>query len=201
MTEEKKVEQQEEAAAAEANLINEQATNEQVDKTEEIPEAEQQTDEEIDDPAELKRLLAEKTAEAENNFNRALRLQADYENLRRRTRQEREELLKFGAEQLITALLPVLDNFERALASAGNGGEKFVSGVEMISRQLNEVLQNEGLTPIPAVGEQFDPNIHEAVMQVEDTGEPENTVVEELRKGYYLKGKVIRPAMVKVAKS
>ncbi|MEG6520765.1 nucleotide exchange factor GrpE [Desulfotomaculum sp. 1211_IL3151] len=153
------------------------------------------------DPEELKKLLLEKTEEAEQSYNRALRLQADYENLRRRTRQEREELIKFGSEQLITGLLPVLDNFERAMASAGDGGEGFVSGVEMIFRQLNEVLAGEGLAAIPAQGEQFDPNIHEAMLQAEDTGEPENTVVEELRKGYYLKGKVIRPSMVKVAKS
>lgn len=154
-----------------------------------------------DDPAELKRLLAEKTSEIENYYNRVLRLQADYENLRRRSRQEREDLLKYGSEQLIKAMLSVLDNFKRALDSTGDGGEKFVSGVEMIHRQLNDVLGNEGVTPIPTVGELFDPNLHEAVMQVEDTGQPENTVVEELRMGYFLKGKVIRPAMVKVAKS
>lgn len=153
------------------------------------------------DPEELKKLLLEKTEEAEQNYNRTLRLQADYENLRRRTRQEREELIKFGSEQLINGLLPVLDNFERAMASAGDGGERFISGVEMIFRQLNEVLAGEGLAAIPAQGEQFDPNIHEAMLQVEDTGQPENTVVEELRKGYYLRGKVIRPSMVKVAKS
>lgn len=154
-----------------------------------------------DDPEELKRLLTEKTAEAENNLSRAIRLQADYENLRRRSRQEREDLLKFGSEQLIKNLLPVLDNFDRALASAGNGGEQFISGVEMIKRQLGEVLTNEGLEAIPATGETFDPNLHEAVMQVEDTGEAENTVVEELRKGYYFNGKVIRASMVKVARS
>lgn len=154
-----------------------------------------------DNPEELKKLVREKITEAENNHNRALRLQADYENLRRRTRQEREDLLKFGSEQLIMNLLPVLDNFERALASAGDGGEKFISGVQMIHRQLNEVIQAEGLSAIPAKGEPFDPNLHEAVMQMEDTGEPENTIVEELRRGYYLKGKVIRPSMVKVAKN
>lgn len=154
-----------------------------------------------DDPEELKKLLQEKTAEAENNLSRAIRLQADYENLRRRSRQEREDLLKFGSEQLIKNLLLVLDNFDRALASAGDGGEKFINGVQMIHRQLNDVLNSEGLAPIGAVGEQFDPNLHEAVMQVEDTGESENSIVEELRKGYYLKGKVIRPSMVKVAKS
>ncbi|CCO07886.1 nucleotide exchange factor GrpE [Desulforamulus hydrothermalis] len=154
-----------------------------------------------DDPEELKKLLREKTSEAADNYNRALRLQADYENLRRRSRQEKEDLLKFGAEHLIKNLLPVLDNFERALASAGDGGEKFISGVQMIHRQLYEVLTAEGLAPIPAQGEPFDPNLHEAVMQVTDADQPENTVVEELRKGYYLKGKVIRPAMVKVAVS
>ncbi|ABO51007.1 GrpE protein [Desulforamulus reducens MI-1] len=154
-----------------------------------------------DDPEELKKMLQVKTEESEQNYNRALRLQADYENLRRRTRQEREDLIKFGSEQLIQGLLPVMDNFERALANAGDGGEKFISGVEMIYRQLNEVLSREGLEPIPAQGEQFDPNVHDAVMQVQDSDEPENTVVEELRKGYYLKGKVIRPSMVKVASS
>jgi len=176
----------------------------EVNDAAEIQEVQEDNSEPVidtDDPAELKRLLEEKTAEAENHYNRAIRLQADYENLRRRSRQEREELLKFGSEQLIKALLPVMDNFDRAMASAGDGGEKFVTGVQMIHRQLSEVLSNEGLAPIPALGEQFDPNLHEAVMQVEDTGEPENTVVEELRRGYYLKGKVIRPSMVKVARS
>ena len=156
---------------------------------------------ETDDPVELKRRLADKSAESEEYYNRMVRLQADYDNLRRRSRLEREELLKYGSEQLIKAILPVLDNFERALASAGDGGEKFVSGVEMIHRQLKDVLNNEGVSPIPAVEEPFDPNLHDAVMQVEYSGKEENTIVEELRKGYFFKGKVIRPSMVKVAKS
>ena len=156
---------------------------------------------ETDDPVELKKLLADKSAESEEHYNRMIRLQADYDNLRRRSRLEREELLKYGSEQLIKAILPVLDNFERALASAGDGGEKFISGVEMIHRQLKEALHNEGVSSIPAVEEPFDPNLHDAVMQVEDSGKAENTIVEELRKGYFFKGKVIRPAMVKVAKS
>lgn len=192
MTEEKMNQGQEDAQGEVIEEQNKKQFSETV-TNEEAPET--------NDPEELKRLLEEKTVEAENNHNRALRLQADYENLRRRSRQERDDLLKYGSEHLLNALLPVIDNFERALASAGDGGEKFVSGVEMIHRQLTEVLSGEGLTPIPATGEQFDPNVHEAVMQVEDTGQPENTVVEELRRGYYLKGKVLRPAMVKVAQS
>lgn len=188
---EEQMKQDQEETPKETMEQNDSTEAEQVETQAGLPE----------DPEELKRLLMEKTAEAENNLSRAIRLQADYENLRRRSRQEREELLKFGSEQLIKNLLPVLDNFERALASAGDGGEKFISGVEMIKRQLDEVLTNEGLAAIPATGEAFDPNLHEAIMQVEDTGETENTVVEELRKGYYLKGKVIRASMVKVARS
>ena len=187
------------------DIVTEEQIKENQEETPEVTEANTEVEEREtsatlpDDPEELKRLLEEKTVEAENNLNRSPRLQADYENLRRRSRQEREDLLKYGSEQLIKNLLPVLDNFERALASAGDGGEKFISGVEMINRQLNEVLGGEGLAPIPAKGEPFDPNFHEAVMQVTDTGEPENTVVEELRKGYTYKGKLLRASMVKVA--
>lgn len=137
---------------------------------------------------------------AEEYFNRLIRLQADFENFRRRTRQEKEDLWKYAAEQLVMALLPVLDNFERAIKSEVKSVEDFKAGVEMIYRQLQDVLGAEGLSPIPAVGEQFDPSRHEAVMQEETAKHPENTVLAELRQGYYLKDKVIRPALVKVAK-
>ncbi len=149
---------------------------------------------------ELQQKLAEKTKEAEDYYNRLLRTQADFDNYRRRTRQEREELIKFASEDLITELLPVLDNFDRALAAAESTDNEFVSGVQMIYRQLKEILAKEGLAEIPAVGEEFDPNKHEAVMQVESDEHEENIIVEELRKGYALKDKVIRPSMVKVAK-
>lgn len=148
----------------------------------------------------LNRQLDEKTREAEELVNRLARLQADYENFRRRTKNEKTEYLKYAGEQLITALLPVLDNFELALAAKAEPGENFINGVKMIYRQLQEVLQKEGLTALPAVGEQFDPTKHEAVMQVDNADQPENTVLEELRRGYALHGKIIRAAMVKVAK-
>lgn len=156
---------------------------------------------EENDPAVLRQLLAEQTTRAEDYYNRLARLQADFENFRRRTRQEMENFYKYASEQLICALLPVLDNFERALAAEGDSIESFKSGVEMIHRQLMDVLTAEGLAPIPAVGEQFDPARHEAVLQAESEEYPENTVIEELRRGYCLKDKVIRPAMVKVSKS
>lgn len=149
----------------------------------------------------LRSQLEEQKARADDYYNRLARVQADYENFRRRTRQEKEEFYKYASEQLIVALLPVLDNFGRALAAKGQSIENFKSGVEMIYRQLQDVLQAEGLASVPAVGEQFDPVKHEAVMQAESDEHPDNTVIEEFQRGYYLKEKVIRPAMVKVAKS
>jgi len=149
----------------------------------------------------LRSQLEEQKARADDYYNRLARVQADYENYRRRTRQEKEEFYKYASEQLIVALLPVLDNFGRALAAEGQSIENFKSGVEMIYRQLQDVLHAEGLAPVPAVGEQFDPVKHEAVLQAESDEHPDNTVIEELQRGYYLKEKVIRPAMVKVAKS
>lgn len=156
---------------------------------------------EPDDPAQLRKALAEQTARAEEYFERLARLQADYENFRRRTRQEKEEFYKYAAEKLVSALLPVLDNFERALAAEGDSIDSLKSGVQMIFRQFQEALAAEGLKPVPAVGEQFDPQKHEAALRDESGEHPDNTVLEELRRGYYLKDKVIRPAMVKVAKS
>ncbi|TEB07229.1 heat shock protein GrpE [Pelotomaculum schinkii] len=151
------------------------------------------------DPAELQRLLAEQTTRAQDYYDRLLRLQADFENFRRRTRQEKDDYYKYASEQLVVALLPVLDNFGLALAAEGDSIEGFKAGVEMIYKQLLDVLATEGVTPIQAVGEPFDPTRHEAVAQ-DDSGEhPANTVVEEFRRGYSLREKVIRPSMVKVA--
>jgi molecular chaperone GrpE len=137
---------------------------------------------------------------AEEYYNRLIRLQADFENFRRRARQEKENLWKYAAEHLVVALLPVLDNFERALEAGGESVEDFKAGIEMIYRQFQDVLRAEGLSPIPAVGEQFDPARHEAVIQEESADYPENTVLAELRRGYCLKDKVIRPVLVKIAK-
>ena len=145
--------------------------------------------------------LAEEKARADDYFNRLARLQADFENFKRRTRQEREDFTKYASEQMVTALLPVLDNFERALVSSGSSVEDLKNGVEMIFRQLKEVLTAEGLAPISAAGETFDPKKHEAVMHQESCEHPDNIVLEELIRGYCLKDKVIRPAMVKVVRN
>ncbi|QGP92503.1 Protein GrpE [Neomoorella glycerini] len=152
----------------------------------------------------LTRLQAELAAKEEalaGLQQRYLRLQADFDNYRKRTRREQEELTRLANARLIESLLPVLDNLERALAAAP-GAEKqaLETGVEMTLRHLKEILSQEGLMPVAALGQPFDPEVHEAVAR-EETPEPDkiNLVVEEFRRGYTLYGKLIRPAMVKVA--
>jgi molecular chaperone GrpE len=141
--------------------------------------------------------LEQKLEEANNRF---LRTQADLDNYRRRSKQEREVAEKYRSQSLIEDLLPVLDNFQRALAvDADNDGAKsIVTGMEMVYRQLLEAMKKEGLEELEAEGKEFDPHYHQAVMQVEDDNFESNFVVEELQKGYRLKDRVIRPAMVKV---
>ncbi|KMK75940.1 protein GrpE [Alkalihalobacillus pseudalcaliphilus] len=131
---------------------------------------------------------------------RILRVQADYDNFRRRSREEKESAAKYRSQNVIEGLLPVLDNFERALLVEPENEEakSLLTGMEMVYRQLQEALKNEGIEVIPTVGENFDPHRHQAVMQVEEEGYESNQIVAELQKGYLLKDKVIRPSMVKV---
>ena len=143
---------------------------------------------------------AEKRAEEEHDS--FLRTLADFNNYRRRTREELEQARKFGTEDFIIRLLPILDNFERAIKSAEETKDfdSLHGGVILILRQLRDLLAREGVEPIEAVGEQFDPMKHEGVMRVDTTDYPDNTVVEELHTGYTMSGKVIRPSAVKVAR-
>jgi len=175
---------------------NEQNADNGTGEIGEIPEH----DESLLTPIEEQRRLDEKHARAEEYFGQLLRLQADFENYRRRTQREKEELWKYASEQLIVSLLPVLDNLERALAARDDDPARVVEGVELIYRQLQDVLTREGLSYISAVGEEFDPVRHEAMMQQDTDEYPDNTVLEELQKGYVLKDKVIRPTMVMVAR-
>lgn len=141
--------------------------------------------------------LETKLGEAEN---RMYRIQADFDNHRRRVQLDKEAAHKYRAQSLVTDVLPVLDNFERALQAEGSDEStaSFLQGMEMVYRQLVEALTKEGLEVIEAVGTTFDPNFHQAIMQVEDESFESNVVVEELQKGYKLKDRVIRPSMVKV---
>lgn len=146
-------------------------------------------------------LQLEKVLAAKDDLEqRYLRLQADFDNHRRRTRKEQQEFAQYAAKGLITQLLPVLDNYQRALDTRDQTDDTFSVGIEMIYKQLISVLEQEGLAEIEAEQQQFDPQYHEAVMQVTTDEYPDNTVIEVLQRGYKLKDKVIRPAMVKVAK-
>ena len=159
----------------------------------ESPETEPQTGEEKQDSLKTAELRQEK----EEQLQAYLRLRADFENYKRRTRQEMLQATDCGKEELLLELLPVLDNLELALGTTGEP-EKWRSGVEMIFRQFLEILAQAGLKPILAVGKAFDPNLHEALLR-EPSAEPENTVLAELKKGYLFGEKTLRPSLVKVA--
>lgn len=145
--------------------------------------------------------LVKAKTKAEDHYGQLQRLQADFDNYRKRTQKEKTELIKYASERLVGELLPVLDNFDRAVSAAKVNPDftAFSQGVEMILRQMQTALSKEGLKAMDAVGQPFDPNLHEAVLRVASEEHPENTVVEELQKGYYLKEKVLRPCMVKVS--
>jgi len=128
-----------------------------------------------------------------------IRKLADFENLRKRTEKEKQDFYRYSLSEIMKELLPVLDNFERALAAETERGEEFRKGVELIYKQLYEVLRKNGLTPIDDQGVAFDPQIHEAVMRDENSELPNHTVAELLQKGYFLHDRLLRPAMVKVA--
>ena len=130
--------------------------------------------------------------------DRLLRLQADFDNFRRRSAKEREEISAVVTQNFCKDMLPLLDNFERAMAAETKDVEAFQKGVEMIFTQFQEILKKNGLEHIEAIGQKFDPNFHQAVMRVEDPDKEDDTVAQELQKGYMVKGRVIRPSMVQV---
>lgn len=129
-----------------------------------------------------------------------LRVRADFDNFRRRTRQEKEDLSLYATKKLLSDLLPVLDNFERAMGAVATAeDEQLKTGIDMVHRQLTQVLSQYGVEQMNAEGEAFDPTRHEAVMQESADGTEPNVVLQELQKGYLLHDKVLRPAMVKVS--
>ncbi len=147
--------------------------------------------------------LAAKEQEVERLQDRLLRLQAEFENYKKRMAREKAEFLKFATENVLLEFLPVLDNLERAIASARtdtSAREAVVEGIEMVARLFRSALEKAGVKPMDAVEKPFDPTLHHAVAQVERRSGPDNTVVEEIRKGYLLEGRVLRAAMVKVSR-
>ena len=148
----------------------------------------------------LKAQVEEKTKQAEENYDRFLRAQAELENYKKRVEREKSSLVKYGNEDLIKAILPVIDNLERALDHPpGENPDGLVEGVTITLNQLLQELEKFGVTPVASVGEPFDPSKHEAMMRVESADHEPNTVVSELQRGYFLNDRLLRPAMVSVA--
>jgi molecular chaperone GrpE len=142
--------------------------------------------------------LAQQNAELQD---RLLRLQAEFDNFRKRTERERLDFAEYAGEQAVRALLPILDDFERALKAAASGAEgaDFVRGIELIYNRFLDVLKKQGLEPISTEGAQFDPHLHQAIGRVESAEHEDNTIVQEFQRGYNFKGRLLRPSMVQVA--
>ena len=162
-------------------------------------EAKAETEAEMPDmPAAEAEKLKQLEAEVQEKQERVLRLQADFENFRRRTRQEKEELSNVITQNLLKDMLPLVDNFERALQAGAQDAASFQQGVEMIYKQFVAALQKNGLEVIPTEGQKFDPQFHQAVMRIQDESKEDDTIAAEMQKGYMVKGRVIRPSMVQV---
>ena len=152
------------------------------------------TAEAADPTAELARVQQQ----LEEAQQQALRLQADFANFRKRSNKEREELSDVVTQEILKDMLPILDNFERAMAAETKDVEAFQKGVEMIYTQFQETLKKDGLEKIETEGQKFDPNFHQAVMRVKNPELEDDMIAQELQKGYVVKGRVIRPSMVQV---
>lgn len=151
-------------------------------------------------PADLEEALAELEEKCAYAQDQHLRVAAELQNYKRRVQQEKEQLVRFATEGLVTELIPILDNFERAMEVDVDspGAECLMAGVKMIRDQLHRALEAHGLERIEALGETFDPNLHEAVEREETTALPSDVVVAELAKGYRMHDRVIRPSRVRV---
>jgi molecular chaperone GrpE len=147
------------------------------------------------DPATGDEALRQENQDLKNRYLRTL---ADFDNLRKRTEREKADFFRYATSAVLKDLLPILDNFDRALEHS-DADDEFHKGVELIYKQLYDILYKHGLRPIDQVGAHFDPNIHEAVVREEDATVPSHTVTMILQKGYFLHDRLLRPALVKVA--
>ncbi|WP_396020744.1 nucleotide exchange factor GrpE [Bacillus sp. SD075] len=182
------------------NETIEESAAEAVFAAEEIPAEENHGPVEKDELQLAQEKIAELEAKIEEMDNRYLRLQADFDNSRRRAKLDMEAAQKYRVQSIASDLVEALDNFERAtkIEAENEQTKSLLQGMEMVYKAITDALTKEGIEPISSVGEEFDPRLHQAVMQVQDENFGSNIVVEEFQKGYLLKDRVIRPAMVKV---
>jgi molecular chaperone GrpE len=147
--------------------------------------------------AELEKVRAERAA----YLDRAARLQAEFDNFRKRNAKEQQEYREYALAEALKTLLPILDSLDRALTTNAASLEDFRSGIELIDKQFHDALAKLGVQPVAAAGELFDPNLHQAVQMVETSDTEDHHVIDELQRGYKLKDRLLRPAMVRVARN
>ena len=200
--------QAEEENAKEASEDEEVSDNEEEEPDEEQePDEEEESDEEDEDKKSGKKLFGKKNKKdkkdekIEELTDRLTRQMAEFDNFRKRTEKEKSQMYEIGAKDIIEKILPVVDNFERGLDAVKEEDKEdpFIQGMEMVYKQLMTVLGELGVKPIEAIGKEFDPNLHNAVMHVEDENFGENIIAEEFQKGYMYRDSVVRHSMVKVA--
>jgi molecular chaperone GrpE len=179
-------------------------TDEQIPVQSEAPAADEPAAASVapDEAARLREDTARLQKERDEFYELLLRSRADFDNYRKRTDRERLEQMETAAADLVYDLLPIIDDFERALASPGEPGtsaDAYRTGVELIHRRLLDLLKTRNVTPIEALGKPFDPRYHQAVVHEAGTGRPEGEVTEEFRRGYMIGSRLLRPSMVKVS--
>lgn len=181
--------------------INDTAEEETVEEAEEAVAEEPETEKEKGSFFKKKEKKDKKDEKIEELTDRVRRQMAEFDNFRKRTEKEKTQMFETGAKSIVEKILPVVDNFERGLAAVTEEekGTPFVEGMEKIYKQMMTVLEKAGVKPIEAVGQEFDPNLHNAVMHVEDEEFGENIIAEEFQKGYTYRDSVVRHSMVKVA--
>ena len=181
--------------------INDTAEEETVEEAEEAVAEEPETEKEKGSFFKKKEKKDKKDEKIEELTDRVRRQMAEFDNFRKRTEKEKTQMFETGAKSIVEKILPVVDNFERGLAAVTEEekGTPFVEGMEKIYKQMMTVLEEAGVKPIEAVGQEFDPNLHNAVMHVEDEGFGESIIAEEFQKGYTYRDSVVRHSMVKVA--
>jgi len=183
---------------------NEKKLQSETSETADPEEAAEKSEPDDTSPKELEEKLAEAQAQAKDYHDRMLRMAAELENVRKRASREMEDVRKYATENLIGQLLTVVDNLERAIASASpeNQNDKcVVDGVALTLAEITKILEKHHVKPIEAMGEPFDPAFHQAMSQEERSDHPSNTVVQEFQKGYLMHDRLLRPAMVVVSKN
>lgn len=191
--------------SGEENDVPEESPGDLEDMSEEVPGVVDESPQETGDPEGApETTVTDAENEARENYDRYLRVSAEFDNYKKRAAREKEEFRKYALEAVFREMLTVVDNLERALHSSGSENGQvsgLVEGVDLTLKELLRIFEKFGVEPKDALQKPFDPNFHQAVMQQEADGVPENTVISEIQKGYTLNGRLLRPAMVVVSKS